>query len=47
MGDFTREKSVALGWLLLFILMIGGTVYECAHNPHSTQSPRPSIVAME
>jgi hypothetical protein len=41
MSDFTREKSAALCWLLLFILMVGGAAYDRAQNP------RPSIVAME
>jgi hypothetical protein len=41
MSDFTREKSAALCWLLLFILMVGSAVYDRAQNS------RPSIVAME
>jgi hypothetical protein len=27
MGDFTREKSAAVCWLLLFILMVGGAAF--------------------
>ena len=26
--DFTREKGTALAWLLLFVLLAGGALYE-------------------
>jgi hypothetical protein len=41
MSDFTREKSAALCWFLLFILMVGSAVYD------RTQNPRPPVVAMK
>jgi hypothetical protein len=30
---FARENGAAIAWLLLFVLMVGGTVYDRASKP--------------